>query len=167
MEKIETTGLSWFKAVSASFLESETKKGWKLVGVVSEQQPHIAMDQQAVFNPQHNYIQSHPVQHTIPVTVLHFILGYEENKVIEDFQKEVASLTEQVKALPEKEKVIEHLKKELTQVQGVRDANGQELNATRTRVNEGRIQVMKMEADIAKIRKAVGELRMKEILEAT
>jgi hypothetical protein len=145
-----------------------SQEGWAVVAFYQETM-HLPCNEQKPPDEQNRYS---PIQYTVykPSTLTKFVMQLDEDSALAKAAVDVrankqaavtavSEMTKAMKGLEEAKKLDMIMKDELERMQRARDS-------ARTDLDASRASTRKLEGDIAKIRKAVGELKMKEILGA-
>lgn len=164
--KFDTPLTGCVVVVEESKVELLTREGWKVIAFYQETQMMPCQEQ----NPPAND-RTYPISYTTykPSTFTKFVMHLDEESTLAQAAASVRShqqaaviskneLGQAKKELEEATKRDAMTKNELERVQRTRDTYQDDLIAVRA-------SNRKLEGDIAKIRKAVGELKLKEILE--
>lgn len=160
------------KTVEQHELESHTMQGWRLIAVLQEQRVELAQRQEVNPHPNNgnNYQYNSIINLNAPQVVTRsvYLLGLDEhssmskvNNELHRCQAERSHVASKLIDLNEKyketERKLANLTKTHQQVCGDNDA------MVRGRAEQA-AAIRKYEGDIAKIRAAIGELKMKEII---
>lgn len=158
------------KVVGENEVERLTSQGWSLREVLQETGVESFNEQVPMLTPGNTYPSTFSATRGFVVTKNRYVMVQDDSKVLAQMQ---AQLDEKEKIVSnarqmqvEAEKKAEEWRK---QYAGSLDANGvyaRENERFRTENQNLFKSNQKMERDIAKIRSAIGELKMKEILEA-
>lgn len=163
-----------YRVCHAHELEKLTREGWQFEKEIVEMDHEPACDQVAVFVPYSGgggHVDNRTVTKVMPVRRVSFLLKRDEDsllvKALEDVKRLEAINSDHVRAI----------KKGVDELVAMKQQNDDLINSAkyeaerRDEQNE-RYEKMcsaksKLESDISKIRRAIGEKTMKEILEAT
>lgn len=166
-----------YKVVKAEELENWTRQGWELVTIVGGAEESIApreISQYVAGTGNNNGYyqpsgwQSTQVMERVIMPTVRYLLRKLEVSVIAEQGTEIAKLQEAIaeakrqdekwkRQLEEKTYALEHCNQTL-------EEQGRVMTDLNTRLVDLRSIKQRMEGDLGKVRQAVGELRMKEIL---
>lgn len=156
------------RVAEGSELEGLTMQGWRMLQVLPESREIVSREEVPLVLPGQNYPTTYSGTRAQVVQQHRFLMLKEERTVLAEAQARFDALhAESLKtahALLEAEKKV---KEQTAQWQRICEENKRYLEQTvavREEVATMRGQRDKMEKDIAKVRAAVGELKMKEIL---
>jgi hypothetical protein len=156
------------RVAEGSELESLTTQGWRMLQVLPESREIVSREEVPLVLPGQNYPTTYSGTRAQVVQQHRFLMLKEERTVLAEAQARFDAVTadnqKKTAALLEAEKKA---KEQAAQWQRICEENKRYLEQTvalREEVATMRGQRDKMEKDIGKVRAAVGELKMKEIL---
>lgn len=155
--------------VHASEVERRSRQGWRVQEVISSSRVETASEGVAFPPNQNNYSPSYgTVQRSHVVEEAQFLMWQDEAKYIEDLNQEIIGLqsvaAEVQAALMSERETLKNTRTALELAQQRLKTEQEACGRERKLVEELRLSNRKMENDIAKIRVAVGERQMKDIL---
>ncbi len=177
---MDIKGCAVVKVVVAEQLEDATRSGWKFLEVLTETTPTTVGETVNVpvapgHSPSHGAYASSPGHvvsctntRALVVQRLSFLVGQDEESVIAKMNTEIVQLKT---SLLNEQKSVAHQKKDNENLAEIaagyqRRLKDEEANATRLRERNFSVETQnkKLEESIAKIRKAIGERQMNDIL---
>ena len=177
METIDLKDAVELKVVEGHELNFVTQNGgWRLIQVLEEEKidTATATEPNPNYNPSMGYSSSNPgptLQRSVPkkIKIHRYLLGKDKDSVFGDLQ---AKLDDALRRMTEAEKgelkvagQVKDLLKETGEIQKKVDYNKGLYDGVREDLDNKNKVVLKMEQDIAKIRTAIGQDKMTEILE--
>ena len=181
----DATGLVQFTVVDGKDLKQLTERGWILIAVLQEdvvepvRQP-VPLELQKDLNLRLNAPQHHQTMdrnwsslfHTWDMPVVRvacrYLVGLREGSVLEHLNDKINALEKQINDFlregMEKTRAVTKLEEELNATKGKLELASKTSSTNFQRVAAAESIQRKLEEDIAKLRSAIGEIRMKEIL---
>lgn len=170
------SSFGFIKSISADELDHHTKQGWILLETNNVTEGQLFNLQTQIANPQppqgsygYSPVLSLNTQQLATVSTVKFLIGYPKESALKDLNDRITSLLYQndnnYKTIRDlgisndaKDKEVETLKTELTRTEAYRAEASKSLD-------DARKQIRTMEADLAKVRKAIGDLSFREIID--
>ena len=158
----ELEGFGTLKVVASGDVERMTKEGWTLLAVVGTQEivTHNGQWPAGVVPGQYGG-QSCPTMTPVVVNASMFLMGMNKESVIFGMRKEIDGM---VMAMKTKAKENEDMSKLLAEERRARKEIEEDRDIVRGQMPSVREKNIRLENDIAKIREAIGSVRLQEIL---
>lgn len=156
------------RVVEGHEVEQLTREGWRIARVLPESKMELACESVPLMGPGMNYPTNGQGTRGLVVGFHRFLMFKDEKSLIAEHAHEVKDLRSDVDHFRRSsEDALHNLKlreEELQKLKKYQESLEKTQNAAFDEASTERKAKQKMEQDIAKIRKAVGELKMKEIL---
>jgi len=158
------------KVVEAADVEMLTRQGWRIAKILPETGVAMMSESVPFMAPGMSYPTSGSGTRAVPVSTTRFLMFEDEKSQLAKMAQLAAvhevTMREQRERLAAADKALKEQAAAYAKMCEQERATATTLSLRGAEVFDIRKQRDLMERDIAKIRKAVGELRMKEILEA-
>ena len=156
------------KVVEANDVEYLTREGWRIAKVLPESRMELANEQVPLMPPGQSYPTQASGTRGLVVGFHRFLMFFDEKSALAKFATEAKQrhieLCDMRTALTAAQSDLKLQTAEAKKAETLRAAATAENASLSQRYYDERKLKQKMEEDIAKIRKAVGEMKMKEIL---
>ncbi len=159
------------KVVTAPEVEALTLSGWHLVFTYQDTcQVQLTDSEPDLRPPNSGYYNSGMVSVTRykPIDITYFVMRFEENSAIARMTNDLESLGKAVVGERESrikaEKNLADAEKRVTEAKRAIDDAGARAGNISSQLENARTSNRKLEADLAKVRTAIGELKFKEIV---
>lgn len=159
------------KTVPAESLHDHTQKGWIVLDAFDQDETDVVYDTEArrLQDPSGCY---HPdtvqVQRTLVLRRRHFLVGLSENSVVAQVTSErdeaQTKRREAEKALEDIRIVNQKVEANAARLLDNEQRMSAEVKRLRAGLDEEKSRVRRMEDDLGKVRAAIGDLKMREIL---
>jgi septal ring factor EnvC (AmiA/AmiB activator) len=165
--KMDVPDLAGFQVVDANDgdLCNMTSRGWRLVAIIHEQ---VVKQVYEETQPNQNGYRTQ-ITKNIVMDVARYLIGREKESVLDDVSKRADDAEAKKNTA---ESTVCELKRELTKIGTALNEQSSVVEKLKAGIDtrdktvfEARKTIQKFEGDIGKIRSAIGEIRMKEILE--
>jgi chromosome segregation ATPase len=162
------TNVGETRVVSASEVESLSRKGWRLVAIVPVQEVTKLELPEDSSSGRHDIYRMKPSKDELAISA-HYVMARPHSETLDELTSKVSEIEWQCTALREErdgadKKSSEALKREADAIARAKHLQDQVDHGLRT-VDTLTKSLRKIEGDLAKVREAVGTQRMKEILE--
>ncbi len=152
-----------FKTVNSNHLQCDTV-GWDLLEVLSEESSDVHTDN---YTDSSGYTQQKTT--VAPFKTSMFLFGKSEEGVVADLKQQLDNAQYKVNSAESKTRELnsedEKLKKEITSLSNTVETQKRAVEMEVKAKKRYKEANLVMEADLGKLRKALGEIRMNEILE--
>jgi len=167
--RFEVSGYEEYAVVESFEVETRSKQGWYLIDVVqsTNTETKTVMVPVAVQGSggSGGWINKEPQEILVSVARPLFVMGRKENQVVDELRKDIETQKKINQECAEKLGKLDPLTKELAGAKVELDESFKKINTIRKDWSDEQAKCRKLETDISKIRKNIGELKMKEILD--
>lgn len=163
----EFTGI--LKVVSASQLEEFSAQGWRVLEGFNEEQDHVFLGSEPKqVEDGNSYCSTVDTRRSVVLSQRYYVLGRDETSVLADLNSKIAAANVQVKDLTAKAKeqddTLSQARREIDRLTNFVEARDLAAGRVAQERRGEQERMRKMEKDLGKLRAALGDLKMREIL---